>query len=93
MSDNTVATPMEAMPAKVSAPVTGAFGRVVGTRVARRMIQSLIDQRVPVSVEYVCADVMLSVPFTFATVLDKAREAAERDLQAGMFAPAQVVAP
>lgn len=78
-------------PAKVFAPMPGAFARTVGTRVARRMLQMLLDNRVPVSVEYMCGDVMLSVPFTFATVLDKIREAAERDLQAGLFAPAQVV--
>lgn len=75
------------------APLPGAIARTVGTRVARRMLQTLMDLRVPVSVEYVCSDVLLSVPFTYATVLDKARESAERDLQAGLFAPCQPVKP
>lgn len=75
------------------APLPGAIARTVGTRVARRMLQMLLDNRVPMSVEYVCSDVMISVPFTFATVLDKIREAAERDLQAGLFAPCEPVKP
>lgn len=79
--------------AKVSAPLPGVFARTVGTRVARRMLQMLLDNRVPVSVEYVCSDVTISVPFTYATVLDKTREAAERDLQEGLFAPCQPMAP
>lgn len=60
-----------------TAPLPGAFGRSVTTRVARRVVQLLLDQRVPVSVEYVCNDVVLTVPFTYAAVLDRARDAVE----------------
>lgn len=89
-----IADELEAvLPTQEPAPIPGAFGRTVPTRVARRMLQLLMDQRVPVSVEYVCADVALSVPRTYAATLDKIREVAERDLEMGLFAPCQVVKP
>lgn len=88
-----ISTLESTLPTQEPAPRPGAFGRTVPSRVARRMLQLLMDLRVPVSVEYACADVALSVPFSYASTLDKTRESAERDLEMGMFAPCQVVKP
>lgn len=65
--------------------MTAYANSTVPQRSARHVLAQLVDLHVPVNIEYLQGNVILSVPSTFARTLDKACQSVQQALMDGVM--------